>query len=305
MTQDNRNVFVLYHANCSDGKGAALAAWLKFGDQATYIAVQYGQHVPQLPTQAHVFILDFSYKREVLQELKEQVASLMVLDHHKSAMEDLKDLPYAKFDMTKSGAVMAWEYFHPDQPLPELYKLIQDYDLWKWELTDTGKVAAALEMVPNFVDLSEYVHDTSALVTQGQLILKVVHEKTINSAERKAVVNDNWFTMINGYPEKSTVAVVNLTSDNKMVVNLTAERIYKNYDIDFVALFQISSEGRVIFSLRSNPKKDYDVSVQAMAFGGGGHRNAAAFSTSLIDGAKILELFFTDALPLEKFKLSI
>lgn len=303
MTQDHKNVYVLYHANCSDGKGAALAAWMKFGPLANYIAVQYGQAPPPLPFFAEVYILDFSFKRDVLQDLKEQVKSLVVLDHHRSAMEDLEGLSYAKFDMTKSGAVMAWDYFHPDQPLPPLYELIQDYDLWEWKFASTGPAAAAIEMIPTFQELYPYLHDLPPLVKFGQTILKV-YEKSITSAVKKAVVNTNFPTADFHNPAwVEKVAVVNLTSDNKMVVNLTAERIYKNYDVDFVALFVISSEGRIIFSLRSNPEKEVDVCARAKEFNGGGHRTSAAFSLPLITGAKFLELFYTDALPLEKFKL--
>ena len=34
---------VIYHASCADGFGAAFAAWLKFGDDAEYVACSYGK----------------------------------------------------------------------------------------------------------------------------------------------------------------------------------------------------------------------------------------------------------------------
>ncbi len=33
---------VIFHKNCLDGAGSALAAWLKFGEEAEYRAAQYG-----------------------------------------------------------------------------------------------------------------------------------------------------------------------------------------------------------------------------------------------------------------------
>jgi len=45
MNEVNKEIVVLYHANCLDGFGAAYAAWKKFGDTADYIPVQYGEEV--------------------------------------------------------------------------------------------------------------------------------------------------------------------------------------------------------------------------------------------------------------------
>ena len=39
---------VLYHDNCRDGFGAALAAWCRFGDTADYQSVQYGRPAPEV-----------------------------------------------------------------------------------------------------------------------------------------------------------------------------------------------------------------------------------------------------------------
>ena len=57
----NSNVLILRHGNCSDGAGAAYAAWKKFGDSAEYVEVHYGNPPPDV-TGREVYILDFSYK---------------------------------------------------------------------------------------------------------------------------------------------------------------------------------------------------------------------------------------------------
>ena len=57
----------------------------------------------------HVFMIDFSYQRPVMEQLLADVATLTVLDHHKSAQEDLDGLGgFIEFDMERSGAMMAW-----------------------------------------------------------------------------------------------------------------------------------------------------------------------------------------------------
>lgn len=159
---------VLYHAGCMDGAGAALAAWLKFGNEAEYRAVNYGQSAPasdEVRGGREVYILDFSYSREELLRLHQNTmdfsdgkpgpyaGKFVVLDHHKTAQADLADLPFCTFDVNKSGAVLAWEYFSnldqhsPDEPdtlLPELFQYIQDRDLWKFELPYSREISAAL-----------------------------------------------------------------------------------------------------------------------------------------------------------------
>jgi len=59
---------VLYHANCPDGFCAAWAAYTVFGDDAEYLPVQYGQDPPDVAGN-RVYIVDFSYKREVMRRI--------------------------------------------------------------------------------------------------------------------------------------------------------------------------------------------------------------------------------------------
>ena len=120
--------YVLYHANCDDGFGAAWAARKKLGDAAVYVPVKYGDPLPPTVTGERVYVVDFSYPRDVLETLADR-CKVVVLDHHKTAQEDLADLPFAEFDMERSGAGMTWDYFFPGQPRPPLIDHIEDRDL--------------------------------------------------------------------------------------------------------------------------------------------------------------------------------
>ncbi len=111
--------FVLYHAHCADGFGAAWAAWKRFGAEARYLAVQHGAPAPSLPEGSEVYILDFAYTRAETETIRRRAASLRVIDHHRTAEEELRGLDYATFDNRKSGAVLSWEFFHPGKPVPE------------------------------------------------------------------------------------------------------------------------------------------------------------------------------------------
>src|SRR5262245_44398077 len=117
---------VLYHADCADGFGAAWAIWKQF-PAARFIPVKHGNPPPAGLQDQRVVIVDFSYARETLETIATQTQALLVLDHHITAEKALADLPYAYFDMKKSGAVLAWEWAH-NQPTPWLLEYIQDKD---------------------------------------------------------------------------------------------------------------------------------------------------------------------------------
>ena len=126
----DRNIFVIYHHNCPDGFGAAYAAWLKFADRATYIPARYGDPSPEMPLNSTVYILDFSYPRDTVVGLSKH-HELTLLDHHKTAQQSLTGLPGCVFDLSASGAALAWQHFHPGRPMPLLLAYVQDRDLWQ------------------------------------------------------------------------------------------------------------------------------------------------------------------------------
>lgn len=150
---------VIYHDPCLDGFTAAWAAWLRW-PAATFIGSNYGQPAPDVSGK-NVLIVDFSYKASALEELRQSAASIVILDHHKTARDDLAPFAFrpnepelftlrevteaihflrcngitpicALFDMDRSGAGMAWDFCFPNQPMPWLVRLVQDRDLWRF-----------------------------------------------------------------------------------------------------------------------------------------------------------------------------
>ncbi len=125
----------IYHGNCADGFGAAWTVRKALGEIEFY-AASYQEPPPDV-TGKDVVMVDFSYKRQVLLEMSEKARSILILDHHKTAAEDLVDLPenvIAKFDMSRSGAMLAWDHFFPGESPPPLLLHIEDRDLWRFAL---------------------------------------------------------------------------------------------------------------------------------------------------------------------------
>lgn len=272
--------YVLYHADCSDGLGAAWAAYKKFGEEATYLPVQYGQPLPELEPKSKVYIIDFSYPRNVLVEMVESGHDVMVLDHHKTAQKDLEGLPFAIFDMNRSGAGMAWDYFHECVPRPRLINLIEDRDLWRKQYRESDTLSRATHRVTDFRDFGQ--DDGSAkledLLAFGQIV-ESMEKPIVDKALGRALLT-TWL----GHK----VAVIN----QQGLISEIGERLYNNLDIDFAVMYTITNTEGVLCSLRG---KRVDVGVFAKQFGGGGHPGSAGLRLSIEQGLATIAEWYANA----------
>lgn len=256
-----KNTVVIYHANCLDGFGAAYAAWLTLGNCADYIPAKYGSEPPDVRGK-HVYILDFSYPRDVLIQMCKDSQSMLVLDHHKTAQKDLEGLPFAKFDMTKSGCILAWERLNHFKAPPRLLSIIQDRDLWQFKLDGTKEITAALYSFVPFEFKAWEALDIDELYLRGKDLL-LVQEKDVNQAfERRHEI------YLDGHTGLACNAIPKLSSDlgHKLATESGTFGAVYYYD---------GERNKWCFSLRSNG--DFDVSTIAKTYGGGGHKNAAGF----------------------------
>jgi oligoribonuclease NrnB/cAMP/cGMP phosphodiesterase (DHH superfamily) len=287
------SIFVLYHANCFDGFGAKYAAWRKFGDEAEYLAVNYGQPIPQkllnailsskaLDKKIELYILDFSYPRGSLELLRGMCDTLVVLDHHKTAKEDLEGLDYAIFDMDKSGAVLAWEYFHPDTEIPAIILDIQDGDLWKFERPFTEEIRAVLPTLQGQID------DLHAAVTDEEIYADMISEGGVLLAAENIEIKHR----VPNHVHKTTLfghscGCINCTT----LISKTGSSVCSDESLgcDIALMYQIVGAGNVMLSFRASKNTDVDVSAIAKRFGGGGHAKAAGGRCSLMALRNILD----------------
>lgn len=257
----------IYHKDCADGFGAALAVKVycdKLGVECDYLPAQYGHEAPDV-TGKTVFIVDFSYDRQTLISLNQQAEKLTVIDHHKSAMEDLDGLDYCVFDMTRSGAVLTWETLNPELPTPLVLKYVQDRDLWQWQLPQSKEVSAALLTLPKQLDVWQpYLDDekVAELIVKGSAIVDYQNLQLAKTPQGDKVP----MATIGGY----RVPCVNATH----LISEMGEQLAQGHP--FAALYFDRLDKRV-YSLRS-AKDGIDVAKVAEQYGGGGHFHAAGFA---------------------------
>ena len=256
---------VLYHAECADGFGAAWALWRQF-PAARFLPVKHGSPPPPDLQDQRVIIVDFSYARETLETMAQQAKALLVLDHHITAEKALSGLPYAYFDLKKSGAVLAWEWAH-DRPVPWLLNYIQDKDLWTWALPLSREINAAIASHPFEFQIWNHFKQKE-LEQEGLAILRYEHELVTKLAGQAVLVEFQGATV-------PSVQSAILTSQ-------IGERL--SADAPFCLIWH-DRDGRRYFSMRSR-EDGTDVGAIAASFGGGGHTHAAGFSVPLgLDGS--------------------
>lgn len=267
---------VLYHANCTDGFGAAYAAWCDLGDSADYVPWQYGMTTPpKVEGYSGVYVVDFSFSRDVLLDMAKHVDHLTIIDHHRTAERALAGIEgeaeniEAIFDQCHSGAVLTWDYFHPGTTPPLLLLYVQDRDLWRKALPYNEEVILALTSRPQTFEEWNQLAATgeegiATLAQEGTIIRRYVDQKTTYLAERPPRAR------LFGYDVPCVNCPGFLASD---VGHLLGE------GEPFAATYTVSPT-RVIVSLRSRPD-GINVAALAERAGGGGHFHAAGFSFPL------------------------
>jgi uncharacterized protein len=262
---------VIYHHNCLDGFTAAWCAWLKYRDGAEYIPAQYNEAAPDVAG-ADVLIVDFSYERAKLLEMHASAKSLRVLDHHKTAEQDLRGLDFCVFDMNRSGAGIAWDELHGGSR-PPLVNYVEDRDLWRFALPESKSINAWIGSWEfsfeawNIVawELAERPAQARAA---GDAVLRKDERYVHNMCAQAR------FVEFAGH----VVPVVNAPYINTSeLVGALAEHPQGDGRVPFAVGWFQRHDGKYQYSLRS--RGDFDVAKLAETFGGGGHRNAAGFTT--------------------------
>ena len=312
-------ITILYHADCPDGFGAAYAAWRRFGNAATYRPMHHGQPWEMAEIAGHdVYILDFSFSPDTLETLAGQANSVVQIDHHASARQPWADhltatphggenyrhpsLPLAlNFDLDKSGARLAWEYFHAGEPVPLILRHIEDMDLWRFALPGTRAISRALRLRDfDFAIWDELIRATpdadspryKALLAEGESIERFFQTEVDRLAQSRLAMParlrgeplDPLQALRHGLPtiieeERAWRAITGLAINaGAMFASELGDRLAERCG-SFGLIWQLGSDGLVKVSLRG--RGNLDVAEIAANYGGGGHPNAAGFRMPL------------------------
>lgn len=266
----------IYHKNCLDGFASA---WIvnnvnkHYREDIEFHAASYNDKTYPNIKDKDVVIVDFSYKREALFKMANEATSIVILDHHKFAQDELIgiNIPNVEiiFDMNRSGAMITWDYFHPNEDVPYIIKHVQDHDLWQFKFENTKELVAALYSYPFDFELWDYMSkNINSLYIEGSALLRDKLKDCENFCKypQRLKLGGYQIPAVNCSPKYSS-DVGNILSKNSV----------------FAATYSIDDTFQIKFSLRSNIENfDWiDVNEIAKKYGGGGHERAAGFTCDI------------------------
>lgn len=269
-----------YHAGCPDGFGAVWSVRGVWGESGHFIARSHEDRVHLNECEdALVAFVDISPAKDELEELAQVAGQVVVLDHHVTARDRLaSDTPFVNeleadghvlhFDLGHSGAALAWNYFRPDEELPELLRYVEDQDLWNWALPDSDAVNAAIASYPREFEVWDRLASEPILklVEQGKPILRanrIEVERRLDSAKPVAIGTKR-------------AEAVNASTNRAQIGHELAKRAQFGEPWGLVYRVEGSEVFATIYSIG-----EFDVSKVAVGFGGGGHKNASGFRVTL------------------------
>lgn len=301
---------VMYHTRCFDGTMAAAAALkaiqegkLDCDPEKGLIPINYNVSAPEeffsnkedspyslasaMDAEDYIFV-DFCPKAATVTQLLDLGHTVVILDHHKSAKEDAEKLGGMEgldlnFDMKKSGAMMAWDYFHGEAP--KLVHHVQDRDLWNWKLDNTKEVMSWLgswaetNNPQSYLDaILKFEFCENDVIEVGQMLVQ-----QMNSAVEK-MSSSFRYAEIPGFGRGIVVNAPVYQSE-------VGEYLYDKYEVPFVVSYAGTRGGQFSLSFRSKKGAAHSIDVTELAatFGGGGHANAAGGVADLEVWAEVLQ----------------
>jgi uncharacterized protein len=263
----------IYHKNCMDGMVAAsVVAGVHPDIRLLALDYTYPEIVPEYAPGEVIYVVDFSFSGAVLVDHFKDAGAVIVMDHHLGAIDKLADYfrstPIPQnveliMDVNKSGALLAWEYFHPGLTPSKMVEHTSDRDLWQFKNLDTKAYMEALSAEPMTLEAYREFDQIPYAVSlaAGQALLK----------KKSTMVQwhiDNGTAMVEF--EGHVVPCINapryVTSDIADTLKGKYPFILIYHDVGYVRNFSMRSD---------NPEANLHLIAQR--YNGNGHPKAAGF----------------------------
>lgn len=232
-----------------------------------------------------VYVVDFNIRdrqgRCCMADMQQRCARLVWIDHHKTSVEDEKNLELGRIegirDVRDAACALTWEFFFGANRIPTAIQRIAAYDAWKtaspdhsWESQTCPFYYAVLGAGmrhpddPRWVTLFASSAETEEWTIRGRAIYQFQRTQWAETARKYAGE-----TEFEGLP-----AVVLEASRSSLafdtVYNPERHRLMLSYR-------RLPKEGVWVVSVYTE-HNDVDCSALCRKHGGGGHRKAAGFS---------------------------
>jgi len=294
--------FISTNKNYIIGDGESITDKSSIGfpeNRIDFIGYNYGQPIPDLSGYDKVIMCDISFPKEVMYNLCERRSDnypdldFIYIDHHVSAIDDLEkaikgsgtytDYPDGLRDTKFSACELAFNYFYPNQEMPEIIRLLGMYDSFRHKGTTEEKLVlefqyGARQIITNYEDAFESL---SLSLTNQNYVLNILNSgatiyKYLCTEAFQSYKNRFQIRLKEQIDSDGAFIFRNFTCINKERFNPINFGIkYHEDGNDGCACFHYAN-GKWNFSIY-NDNGEVDCSVIAKSFGGGGHRGASGF----------------------------
>lgn len=252
--------YIVYHADCIDGLTAAAIAYDFDRIDNRY---SYYDYIPmkagELPVKIlqikgeNILFLDVSPKKSEFDQIIQNDNGVLILDHHKTAEEELKNVPEENkiFNMEKSGASLSMTYFysyrnyrntldsycpHPDSQVDDIlfraYKLKGIHEVYGWRY----KMTKFVELVEDR-DLWRFKYGDETKFLFSALCARLNH--IVNDSNSKIPMMAEYFFRLDELLSEGKLLI---EEDNKYISKMIEKGVIKevNEEIKQVSGFENS-----------------------------------------------------------------
>jgi oligoribonuclease NrnB/cAMP/cGMP phosphodiesterase (DHH superfamily) len=219
-----------------------------------------------------VWIVDFSFKPEVMEELLKITEDITWIDHHKTAMEYKYSQELAGIrDNNFSGCELTWKYIHPKSPMPKIVEMLGRYDVW-----DFSKYGDSLNQLQAGIRL--FSNEPSSGYWEGWLQKDEEELDRLSEILNKGIIalqyRDNYYSgLIKGWSFFTEFEGYKAICCNAGSVS---SQLFDSVKEDYDLMIPFAFDGKQ-WTVSLYTKKDIDCSEIAKKYGGGGHKGAAGF----------------------------
>jgi oligoribonuclease NrnB/cAMP/cGMP phosphodiesterase (DHH superfamily) len=179
-------------------------------------------------------------------------------------------------------------YFNPDKEVPDLLQMIEIRDLWTWDKLNKYPAAHVRKVLAAFDSYERSFQVLDFQMGFGKMGIPNPHEFIGDLAREGESIERFRQKMVHGHVRRAVrrelaghqVMMVNCTS--KELASDVGNKLCSEFGIIAAVWWYDQHDHMASVSLRSNDDINVDVSELAAKHGGGGHRNAAGFTTKLM-----------------------
>lgn len=240
--------------------GNIKTAYLGYDDIDRYIEENYHYY-------DKIIITDVSPQYGTVEMLAGE-KDVLIIDHHASS-DALKDFHFTHHDITKCATMLTYEYLlqkgFKAEEYEEFARCINDVDMWFLKREDSLKMSVLFNLMGITRMEERFLSTPYTTFTDTEKLMITLEEERRDNYIKKAMRNIETIKDKDGL----TVTVVFAESYASELGNYIISEDISDY------VMLINAQSKKV-SLRS--RKDVDIRHIAERNGGGGHKNAAAFS---------------------------